>query len=93
MKVSFLDPFLRQLRVARTQDRAAVLDALLDLEPALANPSRHSGLGLRKLHPTDLWEVRIGLALRVLFRLSRDEAIFAFLGTHDDVKRFLKNLP
>ena len=92
MKVSFLDRFLRQLRATRTQDRAAVLDALLDLEAALANPARHSGLGLRKLHPTDLWEVRIGLALRVLFRLSRDEAIFVFLGNHDDVKRFLKSL-
>ncbi len=92
MKVSFLDRFLRQLRAARPQDRAAVLDALLDLEAAFANPARHSGLGLRKLHPTDLWEVRIGLSLRVLFRLSQDEAIFVFLGTHDDVKRFLRNL-
>jgi hypothetical protein len=92
LRVSFLDRFLRQLRAARAQDRAAALDALLDLEAVLANPACHRGLGLRKLHPTDLWEIRIGLALRVLFRLSRDEATFVFLGTHDDVKRFLKNL-
>jgi hypothetical protein len=92
VRVSFLDRLLRQLRAARPQDRTAVLDALLDLEAALANPARHSGMGLRKLHPTDLWEVRIGLALRVLFRLSRDEAFFVFRGTHDDVKHFLKNL-
>jgi hypothetical protein len=62
----------------------------MDLETALANPQEHRGL--RKLHPTGIWEIRIGLSLRALFRLSRDEAVFAFLGTHDEVRRFLRDL-
>jgi len=34
---------------------------------ALSNPRQYTGLGLRKPHPSELWEVRIGLKLRVLF--------------------------
>jgi len=47
---------------------------------------------LRKLHRTGIWELRVGLSQRALFRLSGDEATFVFLGAHDEVKRFLKTL-
>jgi hypothetical protein len=64
----------------------------LDLEVTLAHPSEHTGLGLRKLHPAGFWEVRAGLSLRAIFRLDKDEAVFVFLGNHDEVKRFLNSL-
>ena len=64
----------------------------MDLETGLANPQEHRGLGLRKLHPTGIWEIRVGLSLRALFRLREDEAVFVFLGTHDEVRRFLRDL-
>ena len=50
------------------------------------------GLGLRKLHPSGVWEVRVGLSLRALFVLSKNEAVLLFLGAHDEVKRFLRTL-
>ena len=52
----------------------------------------HTGLGLRKLHPAGLWEVRAGLSLRAIFQMDRDQAVFLFLGNHDEVKRFLSTL-
>jgi hypothetical protein len=58
----------------------------------VANPQEHRGLGLRKLHPIGIWEVRVGLSLRALFRLSDDEAVFIFMSTHHDVKRYLRSL-
>jgi len=64
----------------------------LGLEQALANPREHTALGLRELHPAGIWEVRAGLSLRALFRLAGDEAILLFVGTHDEVKRFLRGL-
>jgi hypothetical protein len=64
----------------------------LDLETALARPQEHTGLGLRKLNPSGIWEARAGLSLRALFRLEKDEVTFVFLGNHDDVKRFLSSL-
>ncbi len=63
---------------------------LLELEGGLANPREHSALGLRKLHPEGIWEVRVGLSLRALFRLAEDEVILLFLGTHEEVKRFVR---
>jgi hypothetical protein len=69
-----------------------MLNLVLELDAAFANPHRHSGMGLRKLHSSGIWEVRVGLSLRVLFRLESDEATFVFLGTHDEVKRFFRSL-
>lgn len=92
MKLSFLDRFRRQCRAASSQDRAAILKLILDLENALSNPQEYTGLGLRKLHSSGIWEARAGLALRALFRLDKDEVIFVSLGNHDKVKRFLSTL-
>ena len=92
MKFSLLERFRQQCRAADRQDQAAILKLLVELQTALANPHEQRGLGLRKLHPAGIWEVRAGLSLRALFRLADDEAIFVFLGTHDEVKKFLKSL-
>jgi len=92
LKLSFANRFRRQCKAASSQDRAAVLKLILDLEIALSNPQEHTGLGLRKLHPAGFWEARAGLSLRAIFRLDKDEAIFVFFGNHDDVKRFLSSL-
>jgi hypothetical protein len=48
-------------------------------------------LGIRKVHPFDLWELRVGLKLRALFFHRNDAAIFVFLGTHDEVQAFLRH--
>jgi len=92
LKLSFADRFRRQCKAASSQDRSAILKIILDLELALTGPQEHSGLGLLKLHPAGYWEARVGLSLRALFRLDKDEAIFVFLGNHDEVKRFLSSL-
>jgi hypothetical protein len=48
-------------------------------------------VGLRKLHPFDLWEVRLGLKLRALFFHRDDSAVFVFVGAHDEVQDFLRH--
>ena len=90
MKISLLERFRRACRALPPHDQAAVLRMLLELERGLANPREHTGLGLRKLHPEGIWEVRVGLSLRALFRLAEDEVILLFLGTHEEVKRFVR---
>ena len=90
MKVTILERFRRACRGLSPPDQAAVLRMLLELEAALANPREHAGARLRKLHPAGIWEVRAGLSHRALLRLAGDEAIFLFLGSHDEVKRFVR---
>ena len=84
----FIDQVVKQPPVIR----AAIFDAMLGLPDALRNPAKHTGLGLRKLHASGIWEVRVGLGLRVLLQLTSDQAVLRFLGTHDEVRKYLKNL-
>ncbi|MGC9945483.1 MAG: hypothetical protein ABSF64_03730 [Bryobacteraceae bacterium] len=43
------------------------------------------------MHPSALWEVRVGLRLRALFFHKNDSALFVFLGTRDEVQAFLRH--
>lgn len=58
---------------------------------AIATQQLPAGCGLTKLRP-DLWEIRSGLAQRILFWRAADEIRFTFVGNHDEVRRFLKHL-
>jgi hypothetical protein len=84
------DRFRRCCRDLGRDERAALLKSLLELDRVLENPHQHSGTGIRKL-PHGIWELRVGLALRALFYLEEEQATFLFLGTHDEVRRFLRN--
>ncbi len=47
------------------------------------------GLGLKHLGGRT-YEFRVGLALRCVYVLTDEQIVLALLGTHDDVRRFLK---
>jgi mRNA-degrading endonuclease RelE of RelBE toxin-antitoxin system len=59
------------------------------LQASLGDPHRHAGLGIRKL-VSRYFEMRVGLDLRLVFRLDPETISFVFAGTHDEVRRFLK---
>lgn len=71
----------RQERVAR---------AILQLETLFAVRERPFGLGLKALK-RGVWEIRAGLEDRILFRWKGDLVEFLFVGSHDEIKRFLKS--
>ncbi len=49
------------------------------------------GLGLKRLKG-DYWEIRVDIKERVIFRFSDDLVEFIIVGTHDEIKNFLKNI-
>jgi hypothetical protein len=56
----------------------------------------HSGIDLRDLSPkgsrVHVYECRVGLALRLIFTRENPLLLyFHMIGTHDDVRRFLKS--
>ena len=93
MKKSLLiDPAVqKQLRALPQKERADVVLKLLELGETFGQPHQHAGIGMRKLR-ADLFECRVGLALRVLFRASPDALIIRFIGTHDEVQRHLRGI-
>lgn len=66
-----------------------VLDAIPSLAEAFGKP--HAHLGLRKLGG-HLYEFRVGLSLRLVFRHERDTLYLLLIGTHDEVRRFIRSL-
>ena len=49
-----------------------------------------SGLGLKHL-AAGTYEFRAGLYLRILYIHAKNEVFICFLGSHDEVRKFLKN--
>ena len=92
MTISLHRQFIEQVLRRPSVIRAAVFDAMLALPEAFRHPARHTGLGLRKLHASGVWEARIGLELRMLVQMAPDTAVLRFLGTHNEVRKYLKNL-
>ena len=62
------------------------------LPKAMGTPHGHSGLGIRKLHSSGIFEARVGLGLRVIFALRGDQAILVRVGSHEDVRKYLSSL-
>jgi mRNA-degrading endonuclease RelE of RelBE toxin-antitoxin system len=71
---------------------ALVLDAILASPAAIGQPHLHAGLGIRKLHASGIWKARVGLGLRIVFTLASDTLTLVRVGTHDDVRKFLRSL-
>ena len=63
--------------------------ALRQLAVSLETRHAPAGLGLKKLGH-GVFEIRAGLALRIVYVEEGAQLVLALLGTHDDVRRFLK---
>ena len=72
-------------------ERVAAVLALLELGAVFGNPHIHSGLGIRKL-TANIFECRASLAHRFVFQNTKDALVVVFLGDHDEVRRWLRNV-
>ena len=71
-------------------ERDAVRAAFRALPGAFGAPHIHAGLGIRKLDATH-FECRAGISTRVIFKREGRSLIVQMLGTHDEVRAFLRN--
>lgn len=49
------------------------------------------GLGMKPLGH-GLWEIRVGLSERIIFQKQDDAIQYLLVGSHDEIKQFLKNV-
>jgi mRNA-degrading endonuclease YafQ of YafQ-DinJ toxin-antitoxin module len=92
VRLALAEAFQRDVRGLAGHQRQAVFDVLLALPRAIGEPHLHAGLGIRKLHPTGIWEARVGLGLRVVFALEPNLLTLVRLGSHDEIRRYLRQL-
>ena len=83
--------FKRLYKKLSAQRRESVVKSLVLLERMLQEDQPIPGLGLRELRH-GVWEVRAGLLDRIVFSMSQGTVEFLVVGTHDDIRRFLKRL-
>lgn len=92
MRVALSERFQRDVRGLAEAQRGAVFDAMLALPRALGDVHAHAGLGMRKLHASGIWESRVGLGLRLVFALEADLLTLVRVGSHDEIRRFLRQV-
>lgn len=92
MKLLLMERFQRDLADLSKEGRVRCLELLLALPRAVGDPHRHSGMGIRKLHRSGVYEARVGLGLRVVFALRDEQAVLVTVGSHDDVRKYLASL-
>jgi hypothetical protein len=68
--------------------QASVNAAVARLQAAFGKPHEHSGLGLRSFGR--YYEFRAGLGLRVLFLQEKGDLFLCFVGSHEEVRAFIK---
>ena len=81
--------FRRAYHRQHAAEQALVDHALRQLAVSLETRHAPAGLGLKKLGP-GVFEIRAGLALRIVYVEEGPQLVLALLGTHEDVRRFLK---
>lgn len=92
MKITVTASFERDFRKLRHQEKEQVYEVLSNLPHEMGHPHRHTGSGIRKIHPSGIFEARIGLGLRIAFGLLKNEIILHRLGDHNTIQNYLKNL-
>jgi mRNA-degrading endonuclease YafQ of YafQ-DinJ toxin-antitoxin module len=92
MRIALAERFLRDAAGLVDDQRTTLFAAMLALPRAIGKPHLHQGLGIRKLHVSGIWEARVGLGLRLVFALERDRITLVRIGTHEEVRRFLREL-
>ena len=65
--------------------------ALLQLEVLYSESQRPFGMGLKALR-SGIWEIRAGLADRIVFHRQGDIVELLLVGNHDEIRRLLKRL-
>lgn len=81
------DKILRRLHPSERMEIQRNVDAMVRAFEARSVPM---GFGLKKLK-SPLWEFRISLDMRILFRWEHQTVTFLFVGNHNEVRQFLRH--
>lgn len=90
MRYYFLPTFNRRFKKLPNQKQECIFTAVESLKYFYQTRRPAAGLGLKNLRG-NFWEIRASLQDRIVFSLEEDIINFVLIGSHDEVRRFLKN--
>ena len=85
-KKSF-DKLIRKLPLKQKERIKKICIEIIDVLEG--NAELRKGLRLKRLYE-DIYEISEGMKLRVIFRWEKDSVTFILAGSHDQIKKFLK---
>ena len=91
LRVELTPELAAQIRRLPKKQRKQIGDVITAVRDGFGTPHLRSGLGIRRLRKS-LFECRVGLKLRLLFDAEPGLLSFSDLGTHDEIRKLLKNL-
>ena len=89
MKLETEKSFLRSLRHRSDAELQQVTLVMQKAAGSFGQPHSHTGVGIRRLG-RNLFECRVGLELRLLFKAGPGSLTFVFSGNHDDIQAYLR---
>ena len=90
MRVDLAPELKAAIRRLPKRQRQQIGEVITAVHDGFGTPHRHSGLGIRRLRGS-LFECRVGLKLRLVFDAEPGVLSFSDLGTHDEIRKILKN--
>ena len=92
MQIAVTEHFQRDAAGPADDRRTALFEAMLPWQGAIGKPYLHQRLGIRKWHASGIWQARVGLGLRLIFALAPARMTLVRIGSHDEVRRYLREL-
>jgi len=91
MRYEYKPSFDRMFKKLPKDRRDKVLKAIFALIEYFEVGKRAKGLGLKHLRD-DFWEIRADIRDRIMFAFTDDIVSFVVVGTHDEIRRFLRSV-
>lgn len=92
MRLVLTERFQADIRSLAAEERDRVFEVMLTIPKSMGDVHAHSGLSIRKIHRSGIWEARVGLSMRLVFTHVEGFMTFVRVGTDSDIARFLRDL-
>lgn len=89
MRLETAKSFSRSLSRRSDAELQLVAVAMQEAATSFGQPHSHTGVDIRRLGK-NLFECRVGLNLRLLFKAGPGTLTFVYSGSHDDVQAYLR---
>lgn len=91
MKFVYKKAFLKQFDLYPAPIQNLIIEATLQIKAYLEKRTAPHGLGIKKIGP-NTFEARATDKMRIVWVHLGETVYFSLLGSHDEVRRFIKNI-
>jgi len=93
VQIEFKKSFYKSFDRYSKEEQENIFSTIQNFIKSIEKHKLSKGLGVKLLSPTfKIWEIRFTLSIRIVFRYKHNLLEFALVGTHDQIKKYLKNL-